>query len=183
MFLERDMPTLTNFLHYRIIDVSSLKELARRWHPRAYFNSPKKAGGHRALADIAESIDELRYYRAALFPGDGEPASVDAQAHAERIAADSTLAKLECSVTPTFRLDVIAPPLLNPRNRRQVAEPASWPAEHAVVTAPQDSCQKVCTLVNRGHAAMVGVAQLVEHRLWSEGRGFKSVTHWSPASH
>jgi len=95
MFLERDMPTLTNFLHYRIIDVSSIKELARRWHPRAYFNSPKKAGGHRALADIAESIDELRYYRAALFPHEGEPASVDAKAHAERIAADSTLAKLD----------------------------------------------------------------------------------------
>lgn len=93
-FLERDMPTLTNFLHYRIIDVSSIKELARRWHPRAYFNSPKKAGGHRALADIAESIDELRYYRRALFPGDGEPASVDAKAHAARIEADATLKKI-----------------------------------------------------------------------------------------
>src|SRR5699024_3485448 len=93
MFLERDMPTLTNFLHYRIIDVSSLKELARRWHPRAYFNSPKKAGGHRALADIAESIDEMRYYRAALFTRDGEPAAVDGQAHAGWMAAGSALAE------------------------------------------------------------------------------------------
>ncbi len=95
MFLERDMPTLVNYLHYRIIDVSSIKELARRWHPRAYFNSPPKDGGHRALADIAESIDELRYYRAALFPGEGEPASDDAKAFASEIAASSTLARLE----------------------------------------------------------------------------------------
>jgi oligoribonuclease len=66
-FLARDMPTLESHLHYRIIDVSSIKELARRWYPRAYFASPPKYGGHRALADIRDSIAELRYYRSAVF--------------------------------------------------------------------------------------------------------------------
>jgi oligoribonuclease len=66
-FLARDMPQLETHLHYRIIDVSSVKELARRWYPRAYFASPEKNGNHRALADIRESIRELRYYRAAVF--------------------------------------------------------------------------------------------------------------------
>jgi oligoribonuclease len=66
-FLARDMPTLEGFLHYRNVDVSSIKELSRHWYPRAYFNSPAKSGGHRALADIQESIEELRYYREAVF--------------------------------------------------------------------------------------------------------------------
>lgn len=66
-FLARDMPALESHLHYRIIDVSTIKELARRWYPRAYFQAPQKSGGHRALADIRESIAELRYYREAVF--------------------------------------------------------------------------------------------------------------------
>ncbi|MGD0376819.1 MAG: oligoribonuclease [Streptosporangiaceae bacterium] len=66
-FIARDMPELDAFLHYRMVDVSSIKELARRWYPRAYFASPPKHGGHRALADIRESIEELRYYREAVF--------------------------------------------------------------------------------------------------------------------
>ena len=66
-FLARDMAALEQHLHYRIVDVSSIKELARRWYPRAYYNSPKKAGHHRALTDIRESIAELRYYREAVF--------------------------------------------------------------------------------------------------------------------
>lgn len=66
-FLARDMPTLEAYLHYRIVDVSSIKELARRWYPRAYYASPEKRGGHRALADIRESIAELAYYREAVF--------------------------------------------------------------------------------------------------------------------
>jgi oligoribonuclease len=66
-FLSRDMADLEAHLHYRIVDVSSIKELARRWYPRAYFNSPPKNGNHRALADIRESIAELRYYREAVF--------------------------------------------------------------------------------------------------------------------
>jgi oligoribonuclease len=66
-FLARDMGELESFLHYRIVDVSSIKELARRWYPRAYFAAPAKGGNHRALADIQESIEELRYYRSAVF--------------------------------------------------------------------------------------------------------------------
>jgi oligoribonuclease len=66
-FLARDMPGLESFLHYRIVDVSSIKELSRRWYPRAYFAAPTKRGNHRALADIQESIEELRYYREAVF--------------------------------------------------------------------------------------------------------------------
>ncbi|MDH6120786.1 oligoribonuclease [Kitasatospora sp. GAS204B] len=77
-FLARDMPALEGHLHYRIVDVSSIKELARRWYPKAYYNSPQKGGSHRALADIRESIAELRYYREAVFvplPGpDGDAA-------------------------------------------------------------------------------------------------------------
>src|SRR3712207_2410064 len=67
IFLTRDMPTLDAFLHYRVVDVSSIKELARRWYPRTYYNAPAKRGNHRALADIQESIEELRYYRATVF--------------------------------------------------------------------------------------------------------------------
>ncbi|WP_454300225.1 oligoribonuclease [Salana multivorans] len=92
VFLERDMPELIEHLHYRVIDVSSIKELARRWYPRAYFASPRKNGGHRALADIADSIDELRYYRAALFPEGEGPASIDLRKKAALIAAAPTAA-------------------------------------------------------------------------------------------
>ena len=79
-FLARDMAELEAHLHYRIIDVSSIKELSRRWYPRAYFGSPKKSGGHRALADIRESIAELRYYRAAVFVPQPGPDSATAKA-------------------------------------------------------------------------------------------------------
>ena len=66
-FIERDMPNLAKFLHYRTVDVSSLKELVKRWYPRVYFGAPKKTGNHRALGDIKDSIEELRYYRAQIF--------------------------------------------------------------------------------------------------------------------
>lgn len=79
-FLARDMPDLEAFLHYRIVDVSSIKELSRRWYPRAYFNAPAKSGNHRALADIQESIEELRYYRAAVFVPPPGPDSDTAKA-------------------------------------------------------------------------------------------------------
>lgn len=76
-FLARDMPTLESHLHYRNVDVSSIKELARRWFPRTYYNTPAKNGNHRALADICESIEELRYYREALFTAPpGHPTKV-----------------------------------------------------------------------------------------------------------
>ena len=84
-FLARDMPVLDAFLHYRIVDVSSIKELARRWYHRAYFGTPTKRGNHRALADIQESIEELRYYRDTVFvplPGpDSDAARVAAERH------------------------------------------------------------------------------------------------------
>lgn len=79
-FLARDLPEFDGWLHYRLIDVSSLKELARRWYPRIYFNSPPKNGGHRALADIRESIAELRYYRAAMLVAPPGPDSPTARA-------------------------------------------------------------------------------------------------------
>lgn len=66
-FIARDMPALEEHLHYRIIDVSSIKELVKRWYPRVHFNAPAKHGGHRAMADILESIAELRFYREAVF--------------------------------------------------------------------------------------------------------------------
>jgi oligoribonuclease len=78
-FLSRDMPELDAFLHYRIVDVSSIKELARRWYPRAYYNAPAKNGHHRALADIQESIEELRYYRSAIFVPAPGPTSDEAK--------------------------------------------------------------------------------------------------------
>jgi oligoribonuclease len=79
-FLARDMPDLESYLHYRIVDVSSIKELSRRWYPRAYFNAPAKNGNHRALADIQESIEELRYYRSAVFVPPPGPDSDTAKA-------------------------------------------------------------------------------------------------------
>ena len=66
-FIARDMPTLDNYLHYRMIDVSSIKELCRRWYPKIYYGQPEKGLAHRALADIQESIKELRYYRRTAF--------------------------------------------------------------------------------------------------------------------
>ncbi|GAA1711484.1 oligoribonuclease [Isoptericola hypogeus] len=89
MFLDRDMAELVGHLHYRIVDVSSIKELARRWYPRVYFASPKKDGGHRALADILESIDELRYYREALFVPQPGPDTKTARGVAERVSETS----------------------------------------------------------------------------------------------
>ncbi len=83
-FLARDMQTLESFLHYRIVDVSSIKELSRRWYPRAYFQAPPKRGNHRALADIQESIEELRYYREAVFVPPPGPDSDTARTIAAR---------------------------------------------------------------------------------------------------
>ncbi|MDR1513266.1 MAG: oligoribonuclease [Propionibacteriaceae bacterium] len=81
-FIDRDLPELGSHLHYRNIDVSSVKELARRWYPRLYFAAPEKLGGHRALLDIHESINELRYYRATMFVAEPGPDSDTARAAA-----------------------------------------------------------------------------------------------------
>ena len=85
-FLVRDMPLVVDHLHYRVIDVSTIKELARRWFTRAYFQSPAKTGGHRALGDIEDSIRELRYYRAAVFVPSPGPDSATSKAIARTIA-------------------------------------------------------------------------------------------------
>jgi oligoribonuclease len=77
-FIARDMPDLDAHLHYRMIDVSSIKELARRWYPRVYFGQPQKGLAHRALADIQESVQELRYYRGTLFVPQPGPTSEEA---------------------------------------------------------------------------------------------------------
>ena len=78
-FLAKYMPRVDAHLHYRSIDVSSIKELSRRWFPRVYFNAPTKDGGHRALADILESIRELEYYRKAAFVAEPGPTTEQVQ--------------------------------------------------------------------------------------------------------
>ena len=89
-FLSRDMPDLDGFLHYRMVDVSSIKELTRRWYPRVYFSQPQKGLAHRALADIKESIRELRYYRQTVFVPLPGPTSEQAQrAAAEVLGSDA----------------------------------------------------------------------------------------------
>ena len=93
-FIARDLAALDNHLHYRMIDVSSIKELARRWYPRVYFASPEKKGGHRALADITESIEELRYYRQTVFvpqPGPGTDAARAVAAKITGVALEENL--------------------------------------------------------------------------------------------
>ncbi|MBQ1443766.1 MAG: oligoribonuclease [Renibacterium sp.] len=87
MFLARDMPAVVEHLHYRVVDVSTIKELARRWYPRAYFQSPAKHGGHRALGDIVDSINELRYYREAVFVPAPGPDTATAQRISKKIGA------------------------------------------------------------------------------------------------
>jgi oligoribonuclease len=85
-FLTRDMPALDAHLHYRMVDVSSIKELCRRWYPRVFFAKPEKGLAHRALADIEESIRELDYYRHTLFVPPPGPTTEQAQAAAAALA-------------------------------------------------------------------------------------------------
>lgn len=89
-FLAKYMPRVDAHLHYRSIDVSSIKELARRWFPRVYFNAPVKDGGHRALADIRESIRELAYYRSAAFVPEPGPTTDEVQAISAQIVTRFT---------------------------------------------------------------------------------------------
>jgi oligoribonuclease len=84
-FLARDMPTLDDHLHYRMVDVSSVKELARRWFPRVYFAQPPKGLAHRALADIIESVRELAYYRKTLFVPTPGPNGEEARSAADEV--------------------------------------------------------------------------------------------------
>ncbi|GGM49408.1 oligoribonuclease [Microbacterium saperdae] len=90
MFLAKYMTAVDQWLHYRNVDVSSIKELSRRWYPRVFFQAPSKDGGHRALADILESIRELRYYREAVFVDEPGPSSDDARDIATRTVSEFT---------------------------------------------------------------------------------------------
>ena len=85
VFLHKYMPELEKKLHYRNVDVSSLKELARRWYPRVYFQLPKKNGNHRALQDILDSIAELKFYRQTILVAQPGPSSTEAKKVADRI--------------------------------------------------------------------------------------------------
>ena len=89
-FLARDMPSLDEHLHYRMVDVSSIKELAKRWYPRVYHSQPAKGLAHRALADIHESVRELAYYRQTLFVPPPGPTHDEAKAVAEAVVAAAT---------------------------------------------------------------------------------------------
>jgi oligoribonuclease len=88
LFLARDMPELDAHLHYRMVDVSSVKELCRRWYPRVYYAKPEKGLAHRALADIEESLRELRYYRGTAFVAPPGPSSDEARSVAAEVLAE-----------------------------------------------------------------------------------------------
>ncbi len=92
-YLARDMPQLDDYLHYRIVDVSSLKELVRRWYPKVYFQSPEKTGNHRALGDVWDSIAELRYYRETVFGDAPRPVGAEADTGPGPASATGTLAE------------------------------------------------------------------------------------------
>jgi oligoribonuclease len=99
-FLARDMPELDAYLHYRLIDVSSIKELVRRWYPRVYFSSPPKRGNHRALADTRESIAELRYYRDAVMVAGAGPNTDEARRIAAGHVVDHSTAPESSTAAP-----------------------------------------------------------------------------------
>jgi oligoribonuclease len=99
-FLARDMPDLEGHLHYRVVDVSSIKELVRRWYPRVYFQAPAKTGNHRALGDIRDSIEELRYYRATVFVPLPGPDSETARATAAQFGTAAATPTATPAATP-----------------------------------------------------------------------------------
>jgi oligoribonuclease len=110
-FITRDMKALDEYLHYRMIDVSSIKELARRWFPRIYFGQPAKGLAHRALADIIESIEELAYYRRTMFVSPPGPSSSEIEAavvgparpasgHAADVGSPTSSGSLAAGITP-----------------------------------------------------------------------------------
>jgi oligoribonuclease len=109
-FLARDMPELDDHLHYRMVDVSSIKELARRWFPRVYFAQPPKGLAHRALADIIESIRELAYYRRTLFVPAPGPSSDESKAAADDVVGSFAEILAAGDATPRVGVDDVTPP-------------------------------------------------------------------------
>ena len=156
-FIARDMPELDAYLHYRMVDVSSIKELARRWYPRAYFASPAKHGGHRALADIKESVQELRYYREAVFVPQPGPDSMTAREIAARYTEPGVADVIRASAKPAHDAPVPGPAIL------LKGRAMSLGAARVLLSLRHDS------------ATMVGVAQLVRAPGCGPGcRGFES---------
>ena len=152
-FLIRDMPTFESHVHYRSVDVSSIKELVRRWYPRVYYQAPAKSGNHRALADVQESIEELRYYRDVVFVPQPGPDSTTAQVMARRHQGSLTGAVSNPG---------------GPPDPRQNGRKRDFPAPNVT-----------CTL----HEPMVGVAQLVELLVVVQAvAGSSPVTHPNPFS-
>ena len=151
-FIARDMPELDRFLHYRMIDVSSIKELSRRWFPRVYFAQPQKGLAHRALSDIRESIRELRYYRRTLFVAPPGPSSEEAQAAAREVlgvgaperpvgAASERRTTTRIEHPPAEAPAVTAPGQpaaapTEPPHTPAFGRPTAAPAEPPAVTAP-----------------------------------------------
>ncbi|MGY1716630.1 oligoribonuclease [Geodermatophilus nigrescens] len=109
-FLARDMPELDDHLHYRMVDVSSIKELARRWFPRVYFAQPPKGLAHRALADIIESIRELAYYRRTLFVDLPGPSTSQAQRAAGEVTGTFADVLAAADATPPAPAPGVTPP-------------------------------------------------------------------------
>ncbi len=148
-FLARDMPTFEHHVHYRSVDVSSIKELVRRWYPRVYYQAPAKTGNHRALADVQESIEELRYYREAVFVPQPGPDSATARTVARRYQGTLTGA--------------VPPPL---------------PDEDVTHFVRRRPGRYTSRGAGRIGLPMVGVAQLVEHLVVvQEVAGSSPVTH------
>src|SRR5258708_7814891 len=127
-FIARDMPELDAFLHYRMVDVSSIKELARRWYPRAYFASPEKHGGHRALADITESIRELRYYREAVFVPPPGPDTAAARETAPRYGPPAPAVAARAPSPPSQPARAPSPPSQPARAPSPPSQPARAPS-------------------------------------------------------
>ncbi|HWN28432.1 MAG TPA: oligoribonuclease [Actinomycetospora sp.] len=109
-FIARDMPELDGYLHYRMVDVSSIKELCRRWFPRVYYAQPEKGLAHRALADVRESIRELEYYRRTAFVAQPGPTSEEAQAAAASVVADDRAGVVAAESTGSGPAGGQAPP-------------------------------------------------------------------------
>src|SRR5258708_6992769 len=126
--IARDMPELDAFLHYRMVDVSSIKELARRWYPRAYFASPEKHGGHRALADITESIRELRYYREAVFVPPPGPDTAAARETAPRYGPPAPAVAARAPSPPSQPARAPSPPSQPARAPSPPSQPARAPS-------------------------------------------------------
>ncbi|WP_187120111.1 oligoribonuclease [Actinomyces polynesiensis] len=108
VFLQANMPEVIDHLHYRLIDVSSVKELARRWYRPTFEEAPVKHGGHRALADILESIQELEYYRRVLFPAEPGPTRADARRVRDEVLAEHITAVGSDEAATTVAVEDVA---------------------------------------------------------------------------